>query len=429
MSPGCPDRTTPMARGGGSRSVGCERRASGSRAATAWGAMRESPPRVTVREAARRALRRRRHPWIYRDQLQDLPPGLPSGVLVTVGSARGEVLGHGLYSAHSRIAIRIVSWGAQAPDPDWWRRRLERALAYRRRVVQNTTAYRVVFGEADGLPGLVVDLYDRHLVVQALTAAAQAWMAEAVDLLWRPLELLSALARNDGAVRLQEGLPREVHPLRGDPPRAVEVCEDGVRYLVDPWEGQKTGAFLDQRENRCAVRAYARGRVLDVFCYEGGFALHAAAGATEVIGVDTSHRALQRAEANARLNGYEHVRFLEANAFHDLRARAARGEQFDLVILDPPAFAKRREDLAAARRGYKEINLQALRLLAPGGTLVSCSCSYNLTETAFAELVAEAARDLGLELRCIERRGQARDHPARLDLPETRYLKCLVLAS
>ena len=384
---------------------------------------------TAVRVRARGARRvRSGHPWIFRDDVEDAA-GAAHGDLVRVEGPSGAPLGWAFHSVHSKIALRVFRRGdTPPPDEPFWASRLAEAIAWRERTCPGRDARRLVFGESDGLPGLVADLYGRHLVVQALTAGAERLLPLWLDLIAERLPVDTVLARNDAGVRALEGLPREVRALRGQPPERVEILEGTIRYLADLWKGQKTGAFLDQADNRIAAARFARGRVLDAFAYHGSFALHACGRADEVVAVDASADALARAGENAALNGFGNLELVEANVFEDLRARDRAGEKFDLVLLDPPAFAKSRADVAEARRGYKEINLRAFRLLAPGGVLVTSSCSYNLGEPEFVDLVAEAAADAGVEATTIERRGQGPDHPVRLGFPESRYLKCLLLA-
>ncbi len=373
-------------------------------------------------EARVRAL----HPWVFRGDLREVPP-LSNGALVRVRTESGRHLGWAFYSATSKIALRIASLADEPPDASFWNACVDAAVRHRQRVVSETDAFRVLFGESDGIPGLVVDRYGTHLVVQALTAGAEATLETALRALAERMEVDSVLARNDPAVRTLEGLPREVRQLRGNTPEQIEVFEGPIRYLVDPWRGQKTGAFLDQRENRLVAGAYSRGRVLDVFCYHGSFALHAASRADRVEAVDASAESLVRGRENAARAAVENVFFHEANAFDDLRERQREGQRFDTIFLDPPAFAKSRGDLPAALRGYKEINLRAIQLLAADGILVTSSCSYHLPEAAFMDLLAAAAVDARRAIRVIERRSQSRDHPLRLGFPESHYLKCLVL--
>lgn len=381
-------------------------------------------PDVTVRFREKRRVGAL-HPWIFRDDV--VASDAAHGDLARVRDAAGGLVGYAFWSARSKIALRMVARSDAALDPGFWAGRVADALARRGPGVAAWSARRLLFGEGDGVPGLVADLYGSHLVVQALTAGAERIVETVVAALREHGPIASVLARNDPSVRTLEGLPREVRQLDGITPAEIVVDEDGVRFAVDPWRGQKTGAFLDQRENRTASRAYARGRVLDAFAYHGSFALHVAPRAGEVIVVDASADALARARANADLNGRGNLTFVEANAFEDLRERERRGERFDLVLLDPPAFAKSRRDVQAARRGYKELNLRAFRLLSEAGVLVTSSCSYNLDEPAFEDVLREAAADAGVPAIVCERRGQASDHPVRVEFPEGRYLKCRIL--
>jgi len=382
-------------------------------------------PDVSVRLRAKRRIAAH-HPWVFTDDVAASNEAA-HGDLVRVRDNAGEVLGVAFWSARSKIALRMVSRADVVPDRAFWAARVDEALARRGAVVARWTARRLVFGEGDSLPGVVADLYGTHLVVQLLTAGAERVVDMIVAALRERVTIDSVLARNDPSVRTLEGLRREVRQLSGTTPDEIVLDEDGMSYAADPWRGQKTGAFLDQRENRLACRAYGRGRVLDAFSYHASFALHAAPRATEVVVVDASAEALARGRANAGRNAASNLTFVEANAFDDLRARERRGERFDLVMLDPPAFAKSRGDVTAARRGYKEINVRALRLLAPGGVLVTSSCSYNLDEASFEGILRDAAADAGRDAIVIERRGQAADHPVRLGFPEGRYLKCFVL--
>jgi 23S rRNA (cytosine1962-C5)-methyltransferase len=366
------------------------------------------------------------HPWIFTDDVV-ASGSAEHGDLVRVHDTARAFLGIAFFSARSKIALRFVSRSDVAPDRAFWFSRVAEALARRGREVARWSARRLLFAEGDGVPGLIVDLYGTHLVFQALTVGAERVVPDVLAAIGERLPVDSVLARNDPSVRTLEGLAREVRQVSGQTPAEIVIDEEGVRFAVDPWRGQKTGAFLDQRENRLASRRYAHGRVLDVFAYQGSFALHAATAAVEVTVVDSSSSAMTAARANAERNAATNLTFVEANAFEDLRLRERRGERFDLVLLDPPAFAKSRGDVPAARRGYKELNLRALRLLAPGGVLMTSSCSYHLDEPAFAGLLREAADDAGVQALVLERRGQAADHPVRLAFPEGRYLKCHVL--
>jgi 23S rRNA (cytosine1962-C5)-methyltransferase len=379
---------------------------------------------------APRAIRRARaaHPWIFADDVLD-DGGASHGEIVEVRAGERPV-GFAFHSKVSKIRLRRLLVAADPPDAAHWSRVVADAVRHRREVVTgDTDAYRVLFGESDGIPGLVADLYGEHLVVQVLTAGAAGVLDEILDLLRdHGVGWTSVLARNDPSVRELEGLPREVVQLRGVTPDRIEVREHGVRFLVDPWAGQKTGAFLDQRDNRHAAGARASGRVLDVFAYHGSFALHAARRADRVTAIDTSAEALGRARTNAALNGLEdRVETIEGNAFDVLRRLDREGRRFETVLVDPPAFARSRRDVTSARRGYREINLRAMRLLVDGGMLVSSSCSYNVGEAEFESVLAGAAADAGRTFRVLERRAQAPDHPIRLGFPESHYLKCLLI--
>ena len=366
------------------------------------------------------------HPWIFRSDVvarPDAPPGA-----VTVLAPNGKPLGTALWSPASEISLRLIDRDADATiDERWWRRRLGTALDRRTPLASVANAYRLVHGEGDGCPSLVVDRYDRWLVVQLMSAGIERFRDEITRAL---LELTGAegiLARNDAAVRSKEGLPRETVPLAGEVPREIEVQEHGVRYLAAPWQGQKTGAFLDQRENRHFVGSVSRGRALDCFSYHGSFALHLARGATHVTALDVSARALERARENAGRNGLRNVDFVEADAFDYLRDREREGERFDTIVLDPPAFAKTRQALPGALRGYKDINLRALKLLAPGGLLYTASCSFHLTKPLFLDMLQGAAADSGRRVALRELRGQPLDHPEVLTIPETGYIKGALL--
>ena len=370
--------------------------------------------------------RRTGHPWVYRNDLEDLPE-IPAGDLVAVTGPGGRFLGQAFYSGASRIALRMVTGGDEPLDRDFWEGRLQRALDYRRRVVADTDACRLIYGEADGFPGLVVDSYGGHLALQTLHPGMERRLPEIMDLLGAHLAPRSVTLRHDAEVRLQEGLPLGVETVLGDLPPRVEVREGAVRLWVDVRAGQKTGLFLDQRENRLAAAALARGEALDAFASQGAFAMHLAPGANRVTLVESSGPALAVAQDNASLNGYENLDLVKANVFAFLKDSVAAGRRFDCISLDPPAFAKSRRDRDAAYKGYKEINRRAFQLLNPGGVLITCSCSYNLSEPEFLGIVREAAADAHRQARLVERRGAARDHPALLSLPESLYLKCLIL--
>lgn len=365
------------------------------------------------------------HPWIFRDDL--IPAAFPNGEIVAVVGPGREPLGSAFYGAVSKIALRRLAGPRETVDAALFGARLDAAIDYRERIAPGVAALRLVSSDADGLPGLIVDRYGAHLVVQALTAGIERRLESIVDHLVARLSPSSILARHDAGVRRLEGLIEEVRALRGNPPESVEVDEDGIVFLVNLRAGQKTGLFLDQRENRSAAAGYLRGHVLDAFCYDGGFALHAARGAQTIEAVDASASALARAAANAARNGITTLTTVRANVFDHLSEADRAGRRFDGIVLDPPAFAKSRKDLPAAVRAYKEINLRAMRCLTDGGVLVSCSCSYNLHEDEFVGVLAAAATDAGRHVVIVEKRSQARDHPVLLGLPESHYLKCLIL--
>jgi 23S rRNA (cytosine1962-C5)-methyltransferase len=346
--------------------------------------------------------------------------------VVRVEGPRGRTLGFAFHSTESEIRLRVFERGERL-EPDFLNRRLDAALAWREVVAPGAEACRLVHAEADGLPSLIVDRYRDVLVIQTLSQATERLKGEIAAALVERLRPVGILERNDPRVRELEGLPRVVGVVHGEVPETVRIREGEVVLDVSPREGQKTGAFLDQRENHRALGRYARGRVLDAFCYDGGFALQAARVAGSVLAVDVSGPALQRAAANARANGLANVVTREANAFDVLHELDAAGERFDTIVLDPPAFAKSRPAVARARRGYKEINLRALRLLRPGGLLMTCSCSYHVDEAAFEAILEGAARDAGVSVVVVEKRRQARDHPVLLGVPETHYLKCFML--
>jgi len=377
---------------------------------------------VTARGAARW---RGGHPWIYRSDVRGAPDA-PAGA-VRVEEANGRRVGMALWSPTSQISLRMLTREQRSIDAAFWRERIERAVAYRALLAPDADAYRMVHAEADGLPSLVVDRYGDYLSVQLLSAGLEAYREEILAALVDAVRPKGVVARNDVPVRAHEELPREVEVLHGEVPSVIEVREGAVRYLVELREGQKTGAFLDQRENRRLAAALSRGRALDCFSYHGSFALHLATGAREVVAVDSSAPALARGQENARLNGFDNVRALEANAFDYLRAGDDAGERWDVIVVDPPAFAKDRRSLDAALRGYKELNLRAMRMLEPGGHLLTFSCSHHVDDESFVAMLTSAATDSGRPMRLLRRLGQAPDHPAVLQIPESSYLKGALL--
>jgi len=365
------------------------------------------------------------HPWIYRSDVTTEPGDAPG--IVPVNDRRGRFLGQALYSPKSEIRLRLLTRDPAPITADWWRDRIARALAARDGIT--ATAYRVVHAEGDGLPSLVVDRYGAYVVVQLLSAGLEQARADVLAGITAVLDPAGIVLRNDAAVRRHEGLPQEVVTVAGAVPDTVEVEEDGVRYLAAPLTGQKTGAFLDQRENRALIGTAGRpgGRAIDLFAYHGSFALHLARRAREVIAVDSSADALARGAENAALNGLTNIVWREANAFDLLRDLERRGEQFDTVVLDPPAFAKTKTSVPRALAGYKEINLRAMRLLAPGGLLLTCSCSFHVHREPFVKMLADAAADSGRRLQLLALAGAGRDHPEVVTIPETGYLKGALL--
>jgi 23S rRNA (cytosine1962-C5)-methyltransferase len=371
------------------------------------------------------------HVWVYRSDIVSAE-SIPPGSLVTVTDHRGKPLGTALYSSSSQIAIRLISREQVADLPALLRQRVSDALAYRGKIVHHTNACRLIFSEADFLPGLIVDRYNDILSLQILTQAmdAETVRSTVISELAAKLQPASIIERVDSRVRqLEELPPRASGPLQGEKTSTIFTM-NGVQFHFDALEGQKTGAFLDQRENYAAAAHYAHGDALDVFCYQGGFALHLAPHCSRVTAVDSSRPALEIADQNAvlnsaHLNGKE-IEWIEANAF-DLLKDYATSQRYDTIVLDPPAFAKSKRELDAAMRGYKELNLRSLKMLRPGGTLVTCSCSYHVSQADFLEMLASAARDAHRTLRLLEVRSQAKDHPILLDVPETAYLKCIIV--
>lgn len=382
-------------------------------------------PCVTI---SRRAAERLKagHVWVYRSDLAKINEAAP-GALVAIRDERGKSLGTGLYSSSSQIAVRKFAENEISDFLPLLRERVRQAVAYRERFVRDTDAYRVIFSEADSLPGLIVDRYNDLLSSQVLAQAMDAQpvretlLAELND----QLHPTAIGERVDARIRELEQLPARSSGLLQGEKSSTVFTMNGVKFHYDALEGQKTGAFLDQRENYAAAAQYAHGEALDVFCYQGGFALHLAQAGCKVTGVDSSRPALEIAEQNATLN-HQEVEWMEANAFDLLRDYADTHREYDLVVLDPPAFAKSKRNLETALRGYKELNLRALKMLRPGGILVTCTCSYHVSAGDFLSIVSQAARDAHKSLRLLENRAQAKDHPIIVSIPETAYLKCLI---
>ena len=391
-------------------------------------------PLVTVdwRAAARL---RQGHVWVYRSDVVG-EAGTEPGALVNVSDEGGNLIGTAFYSSSSQITLRMLSPGPIAPGEELarvLRERVAAAVSYRRRMVADSNAYRVIFSEADFLPGLIVDRYNDLLALQVLTQAMDRTDVRdtITAALQEQLQPVAMVERVETRIRELEKLPpREEGLLSGDK-TSTEFSMNAVRFRYDALQGQKTGAFLDQRENYAAAARHGHGAALDVFCYQGGFALHLAPKCTQVAAVDSSRPALEIAEQNEALNrgrgGAQEIEWIEGNAFDLLKDYAASGRQYDTIVLDPPAFARAQRALPTALRGYKELNLRALKMLRPGGVLVTCSCSYHVSREDFLEMLRAAAADARRSARVLEVRGQASDHPILLNVPETAYLKCVIL--
>lgn len=366
------------------------------------------------------------HPWIYRDDLEKTEEEL-SGKIVSVADYTGKFLGKAFYNHKSKIALRFITTQDIEIDKDFWAERIKYAIAHRKKVVTNANAYRIAHAEADHLPSLIIDRYGEHLAIQTLSAGMDRIKNTVVDILIELLKPESIVARNDTAMRTLEGLPEEKEVLYGKPPKTIEVYEGEIKYLVDILNGQKTGAYLDQRENRIAAEIYSKGKALDCFAYQGLFSLHIARYADEVTAVDSSAQAIEMIKENAKLNKLTNIKTKKGNVFDVLKSYQKEARQFDLIILDPPAFAKSKRDLQDAARGYIDINFRAMKLLSKGGHLITCSCSYNLSEGGFYEIIKEALKESKREARLVEKRIQPQDHPILINFPESNYLKCLIL--
>jgi 23S rRNA (cytosine1962-C5)-methyltransferase len=380
-----------------------------------------------VRIGKRGATRvRNGHLWVYRSDILEVKD-LPAGAIASVRDEHNTILGKAFYSAQSQIALRFLVRGNTRIDETFFRKRFEDADQLRTRLGVDPQVSRRIYSEADFLPGLIVDRYGDYLVVQSLTQGADRLEPTFTSILQDRYNPRSIVFRNDSKVRELEDLPLVQRWTGEEPPASAVIDEDGKQVEIPLTTGQKTGSYLDQRDNHRAARRYARGRALDGFCYGGGFALQLADVCDSVEAVDLSTAAVQLAESNARRNGLTNVSVKEDNVFDYLRECSARGDRFDMIVLDPPAFARNKETLEGAYRGYKEINNRAMRLLKDGGVLVTCTCSYHMSEGLFAEMLAESARDAGCWLRILERRIQSADHPVLMAVPETLYLKCFIL--
>ena len=363
---------------------------------------------------------------MYRTDVLETP-GAEPGAVVSVLDRRKRFWGQALYSSKSQIALRLLTQERRPFDRAFLEQRIVAAAAYRERVAEGAGAYRVVAAEGDLLPSLIVDRYGGSLVLQTLSQGMDRLKADVVGILRDRFAPLSVVERNDAGVRALEGLPEQKGVLFGEAVSEVVVEENGVKLCYDLAGGQKTGGFLDQRENRGAARCYARGRLLDCFCYTGAFAVTLARQCDSVLGVEISGEALQVARRNQQLNDLGNVEWKEANGFDFLKGADQQDQRFDTIVLDPPAFARQRSNVEAALRGYKELNLRALKILNSGGFLITCSCSFHVSESDFLEAIASAALDAHRTVVVVERRTQSRDHPILLTVPETHYLKCLIL--
>lgn len=369
---------------------------------------------------------RLRHQWIFRSDLHERKT-IPAGSVVRVLDGREKFLAWAFYSSSSQIALRLFDYDEIAPTREYWRKRLADAIGYRASIVENTEMFRVVSSEGDQLSSLIVDRYGPDLVLQTLSQGAEHLKPLFVELLQELLQPRAIVQRNDSRVRELEGLRLEKGVLAGEYPGPTEVAANGFRFRIDLLEGQKTGAFLDQRENHARAADFARGRALDCFCYQGGFALSLARRAQSVLAVDVSGAALELAKTNAQRNNLGNIGFCEANVFDFLKSEDERKARYDTIVLDPPAFAKNKQSVEKALGGYKEINLRALKLLNAGGTLITCSCSAHVSESLFLGILLQAAADAGRSVQLVERRTQAKDHPVALGVPESLYLKALIL--
>jgi 23S rRNA (cytosine1962-C5)-methyltransferase len=381
---------------------------------------------TTIKVSNRGAKRvRQGHLWVYRSDVRDAGDA-GAGAIVAVVDETSNFVGQAFYSDASEIALRFLTTAKTEIDRDWWRTRLRNCAARRAAIKQDTNAYRLVYSEGDLLPSIIVDVYDGHYVLQTLSQGSDRIQNELLELLIEEFQPKSVFELNDARVRQLEGLELRSGIVYGEAPAEIEVNQHDIRFVVSPRTGQKTGAFLDQRENYLAAQHVAHGRGLDCFTFSGGFAMHLAKACDDVLGIDISDDAVAAAQRNVALNEVTNVSFTAANVFDALREMESTHERFDTIVLDPPAFTKSRATLKSGARGYKEINLRALKLLNPGGVLITCTCSYHMSEEMFLDIIAHAALDARRRLQIIEKRGQSSDHPVLLGVPETHYLKCVI---
>lgn len=365
------------------------------------------------------------HLWIYRSDMRECRA--EGGAIVDLCDMKGKFYGKAFYSDKSQIALRLVTTSDEKIDKKFWLNRLKTAILLREKTVSGTEVYRLVNGEGDGIPSVIVDRYKDVLSIQTLSQGSERIKGLIAEILYELINPVSIIERNDGKVRELEGLPRQVSILKGEDPGEIVCLENGLKFYFHPSSGQKTGAFLDQRENRALTAMLSCGAGLDCFCYAGGFALNMARFCETVEAIDISEPAIELAKKNALLNGTSNIQFETDNVFDRLKLYDSQKRRFDTIVLDPPAFAKSRAHIEAAIRGYKEINLRAMRLLNSGGLLVTCSCSQHIDENAFLNILTEAASDAQRKVQVIEKRTQGKDHPFLLSMPETYYLKCIFL--
>ena len=365
------------------------------------------------------------HLWIYRSDIRECRA--EGGTVADLVDVKGKFYGKAFYSDKSQIALRLVTTSDEKVDREFWQNRLKRTIALREKTVSGTEIYRLVNGEGDGIPSLIVDRYKDVLSVQTLSQGSDRIKGLIAEILWELVNPVSIIERNDGKVRDLEGLPKHISMLKGYDPGEIVCLENCLKFYFHPSSGQKTGAFLDQRENRALAGKLAFGAGLDCFCYAGGFALNIAKYCEKVEAIDISEAAIKLANKNAQLNGITNIQFETDNVFDRLKLYDTQKKKFDTIVLDPPAFAKSRSHIEAAERGYREINLRAMRLLNPGGLLITCSCSHHIDENAFLNILTEAASDAMRRVQVIEKRTQGKDHPFLLSMPETYYLKCIFL--
>jgi 23S rRNA (cytosine1962-C5)-methyltransferase len=380
-----------------------------------------------VRISSRGAKRiRKGHLWVYRSDI-DNAESAEGGDIVRVVDQTGNFVGQAFYSDRSELALRFLTNHEWNIDRKWWLQRFLDCAQRRHAIARETNSYRLIYSEGDLLPSLIVDKYDNVFVMQTLSQGSDRLKQTFVELLIESFNPRAIIERNDARVRQFEGLELRSSVLYGEAPAEIEINQNGVRFLISPMGGQKTGAFLDQRENYLSAKRRAHGRALDCFTFNGGFALHLASECSSMLAIDISSDAVAAGQRNAQLNGARNIEFLAANVFDTLREFEAADEKFDTIVLDPPAFAKNRASIKAAARGYKEVNLRAMKLLNPGGILVTCTCSYHMSEQMFLEIIADAGLDAHRRLQIIEVRGQSSDHPVLLGVPETHYLKCVIM--